>query len=65
MLSVTLTVGMIIAGATPGSTTMKNSTTHYYPDIRSCVAALQQELESDSKPGVISVSGTCTVLRRR
>jgi hypothetical protein len=60
MLSVTLTVGLIVAGATPGSSTMNS-----YPDIKSCVAALQQELESDNKPGVISVSGTCTVLRRR
>jgi hypothetical protein len=64
MLSVTLTVGVILAGATPGSSTM-NSTTHYYPDIKSCVAELQQELESNNKPGVISVSGACTVLRRR
>jgi hypothetical protein len=57
MLSVTLAVGLIVVGAT------MNSTTHNYPDIKSCVAALQQELESDNKPGVISVSGTCTVLR--
>jgi hypothetical protein len=62
MNTVTLVVGVILFGSTPGATAMSSKTTAY-PDIKSCAAALQQELEADDKPGVYSVSGTCTLLR--
>jgi hypothetical protein len=62
MNTVTLLVGVILYGSTPGATTM-SSKTSAYPDIKSCAAAPQQELEANNKPGVYSVSGTCTLLR--
>jgi hypothetical protein len=37
--------------------------TSAYPDIKSCAAALQRELEANDKPGVYSVSGRCTLLK--
>jgi hypothetical protein len=62
MNTVTLLVGVILFGSTPGTTTM-SSKTSAYPDIKSCVGALKLELEADDKPGVYSASGTCTLLR--
>jgi hypothetical protein len=62
MNTVTLLVGVILYGSTPGATTM-SSKTSAYPDVNSCAMALQHELEADNKPGVYSASGTCTLLR--
>jgi hypothetical protein len=62
MNTVPLVVGIILHGSTPGPNTM-TSRTSAYPDVKSCAAALQQELEADDRPGVYSVSGTCTLLR--
>ena len=61
MNTITLIVGIMLAGPTPGSSNMSN-TMNTYADIKSCTAALQKTLEDNSrKPDVISVSATCAV----
>jgi hypothetical protein len=64
MNTVTLVVGIILYGSTPGPNTM-TSRTSGYPDVKSCAAALQGELEANDKPDVYSVSGTFTLLKPR
>jgi hypothetical protein len=62
MNTITLIVGIILAGPAPGSTNM-NSNMATYQDIKSCTAAAQKVLEDNThKPNVISVSASCTVL---
>jgi hypothetical protein len=61
MNTVTLLVGVIVAGSPGNSST--NTTTKAYQDIKSCVAALQKASEDDAnKPDVISVNASCAVL---
>jgi hypothetical protein len=64
MNTITLVVGVILYGSTPGATTMNPKTSAYH-DIKSCAAALEHELEANDKPDVYSVSGTCTLLKPR